>query len=125
MVHLTLFGPPQLACDGRVIPLPVRKTLALVVYLAVEGRTSRARLAELFWGGLDEARARRNLRHALHRLRGSELHELVITDDDTVALDGLSDDLHAFEAAVASGRLADAFERRKGPPGCGSLPRAS
>ena len=55
MVHLTLFGPPQLACDGRVIPLPVRKTLALVVYLAVEGRTSRARLAELFWGGLDEA----------------------------------------------------------------------
>lgn len=73
LTHLCLFGAPRVVRNGPEIHLPVRKALALIVYLSVEGRASRARLAELFWGGLDEAVARRNLRHALYRLRAAGL----------------------------------------------------
>ncbi|MEO5881422.1 MAG: hypothetical protein ABIQ06_03325, partial [Caldimonas sp.] len=67
--RLVLFGVPRIVRGGRELGLPVRKTLALFVYLAIEGPSSRGRLAELFWGDLDEPTARRNLRRALHRLR--------------------------------------------------------
>jgi hypothetical protein len=36
------------------VRLPVRKTIALLVQLAIAGRSARQRLAELLWGGLDE-----------------------------------------------------------------------
>lgn len=95
--------------------MPVRKTLALLVFLALEGRSSRARLSALFWGGLDEPAARRNLRHALHRLRAADLGGLLIADDEHVALAGVSNDMQAFERAVASGRLDAAHAIRTGP----------
>jgi DNA-binding SARP family transcriptional activator len=112
--HLTLFGTPRIVCDGTEVALPVRKTLALVVYLAVEGRSSRVRLAELFWGDLDDARARRNLRHALHRLRTTAIGPAVVADDEQVGVVGIGNDLEAFERAVASDRLADAHGLRSG-----------
>ena len=60
MIRAALFGVPRVLRGGREVALTVRKTLALFVYLALEGASSRGKLAELFWSDLDEATARRN-----------------------------------------------------------------
>ncbi|MBN1261619.1 MAG: AAA family ATPase, partial [Anaerolineae bacterium] len=56
--------------DQPVITLTLRKSQALLVYLAMASDPQdRSRLAGLLWGELPEENARRNLRHALHTLR--------------------------------------------------------
>lgn len=107
-LHLALLGVPRVSSGGRPLAITVRKTLALAVYLAVEGGASRARLAEMFWGQLGEATARRNLRRALHRLREAGLDDALFADDDHVALRGASTDLQAFESAVQDARWGEA-----------------
>ena len=114
MIRVALFGVPQVLRAGLEVTLPVRKTLALMVYLALEGRSSRARLAELFWGDLDEATARRNLRRALHRLRAAGLKDALLADDDSVGLVGVDNDLDAFQRAVNAEQLASALALRSG-----------
>ncbi|HSB52978.1 MAG TPA: hypothetical protein VLD58_01420, partial [Gemmatimonadales bacterium] len=61
-----LFGPA-----GEPIRFRTKKHLALLVYLAVEGRRShrRDRLAELFWPKVPLAEARHSLATALSVLR--------------------------------------------------------
>ena len=115
VTYLTVFGAPRISRGGREIAMPVRKALALFVFLALEGRSPRARLSALFWSELDEPTARRNLRHALHRLRAADLDDVLIADDEQVALTGVSNDLQAFEQAVASGRIDAAHDLRTGP----------
>ena len=112
--HLTVFGGPRISRGEREVSVPVRKALALFVYLALEGRSPRARLAAMFWSGLDEPAARRNLRHALHRLRSAGLDDVLIADDEHVALAGVGNDLHGFDQAVAAGRLDAAYALRTG-----------
>ena len=114
MIRVALFGVPQVLRAGLEVALPVRKTLALMVYLSLEGRSSRARLAELFWGDLDEAAARRNLRRALHRLRAAGLKDALLADDDSVGLVGVDNDLDAFQRAVNAEQLASALALRSG-----------
>ncbi len=113
--HVALFGVPRVSSSGRELVISVRKTRALLAYLCVEGRSSRERLAGLFWGDLDEATARRNLRRALHRLRSVGLGELLQADDETVALAGVRCDLHDFDAAVRAERWADVQAIYAGP----------
>ncbi len=113
-VRVQLFGVPRVFHGDRELALTVRKTLALFVYLAVEGPTSRARLAELFWGGLDEATARRNLRRALHRLRGAGLGEVLAADDEKVGLVGVAHGLGVFERLRGAGEVAEALALRSG-----------
>jgi len=118
-IWIQLFGVPRVFRGGRALVLTVRKTLALFVYLAIEGATSRARLAELFWGGLDDATARRNLRRALHRLRGAGLGDVLVADDEKVALAGVASDLEAFERLRSAGDVAQALALRSGVLGDG------
>lgn len=113
--HVVLFGVPRVSSGEHELHISVRKTLALVCYLAVEGRSSRARLAELFWGGLEEATARRNLRRALHRLRAAGLAQALQADDETVALANLRCDLVEFDAAVRTERWGQALTLHSGP----------
>ncbi len=89
---------------AQPIAMPVRKTLALLVYLALEGRSPRDRLADLFWPELDEPTARRNLRRALHRLRTVGLREALVVDSDLVAVAGLVSELDGVEQALADGQ---------------------
>ena len=39
----------------------------------------------MLWSGLDEPTARRNLRHALHRLRSAGLGDVLVADDEQIA----------------------------------------
>ena len=49
-LHFALLGPPQVYHNGQLLVFPSRKSLALLIYLAVEGGThTRKTLSELFW----------------------------------------------------------------------------
>jgi DNA-binding SARP family transcriptional activator/tetratricopeptide (TPR) repeat protein len=105
-VHLQLFGAPQVLRDGDPLAFDTRKAVALLAYLAVNGRRQRREeLAALLWPEVDASRARATLRRTLSvaaavgpplRLEGRE-----------VWLEGASCDVVAFEQAVAAGGVAD------------------
>ncbi|HEC34934.1 MAG TPA: hypothetical protein ENI39_00180, partial [Anaerolineae bacterium] len=67
---INTLGRLEIRWGGEVVPLKLRKTQALLVYLALNpGPHDRSRLAGLLWGDRPEEHARRNLRHALSQLR--------------------------------------------------------
>ena len=61
--------------------MPERKTAALLAFLALEGPSSRSRLAGLLWPESGEERARANLRQLLRRLRTATNDDLLDTSD--------------------------------------------
>ena len=88
-VTLSLFGSPSLADDGLPIQLPSRKALALLAYLAIRGiRQPRTALAALFWPDSDRDSAYNALRYTLSTLRKALHGRWLVTDRETVALDG-------------------------------------
>lgn len=131
---LHLCGHAYLASGGTHVVLQ-RKGLALLGYLALEGATSRERLADLLWGHEDSAN---NLRVELHRLRTAlqgvvrdafprgedplNLPESIVVapiDDPDDLLAGLEDvspgfaDWLASQRSARSGRANDAHVRTR------------
>jgi DNA-binding SARP family transcriptional activator len=98
---LQLLGAPKFAAaDGTERHLPSRRALGLLVCLAIEGRVTRAKLAALFWGEVDDGSARRNLRRELARLRDAGLGDTFEASDDTLRLGAsVETDLAGFVAA--------------------------
>ena len=70
-LSLKLFGGFELREDEESVPLPTRKTRALLAYLAVHASQPQARekLAGLLWGDRGESQARHSLNQALLALR--------------------------------------------------------
>src|ERR671930_2283541 len=65
-LSLAFLGGPEVHHAGRLIPLPTRKALALLAYLAVEGGAhSREKLTALFWPESNSAQGRATLRSTL------------------------------------------------------------
>ncbi len=78
-LHISVLGAPEVTLDGRVVKFRTRKTLALLVFLALEpGRHSREKLQNIFWP--DNPTGRGALRSALTYLRAGlgDLEPLVI-----------------------------------------------
>jgi len=73
MLRLELLGPPRLVHMGQELVLP-RKGVALVAYLALEGRSERGQLVELLWGSQPEAKGQHCLRQTLYQLSKTPLH---------------------------------------------------
>ncbi|NOX61360.1 MAG: AAA family ATPase [Chloroflexi bacterium] len=98
-------GRLEILWQDRPIPnFKLRKNQALLIFLAMNpGQHDRTRLAGLLWGGLSEARARRNLRHAVWHLRQSLHPDLVECDRLSVGLNSRIPcmvDARAFDAAL-------------------------
>src|SRR6266513_2334669 len=69
-VRFTFLGPPEVRHADQVLLFSTRKELALLLYLAVEGRVhSRKNLSELFWPEGDAMHGRAALRITLLHLR--------------------------------------------------------
>ncbi|HZU68353.1 MAG TPA: AAA family ATPase [Ktedonobacteraceae bacterium] len=69
-LYLTLLGPPEVRHADQVLLFSTRKELALLIYLAVEGRVhSRKHLSEQFWPEGDARHGRAALRISLLHLR--------------------------------------------------------
>ncbi|MEX0810057.1 MAG: BTAD domain-containing putative transcriptional regulator [Dongiaceae bacterium] len=107
---LTLLGEPQLAdADGADIPVPSRKSLALLAYLAASrGQSaSREKLMGLLWGDRFDQQARQSLRQTLYSLRkllGPPGEDAIGVAGDNVALNtaAICTDLAEFERLAAS-----------------------
>src|SRR5438552_13656879 len=70
--QLNLIGTPELRrADGRVVELKVRKHLALLIYLVVDGRRvyPREELVDLLWPGVPEVNGRHSLSMAFSVIR--------------------------------------------------------
>jgi DNA-binding SARP family transcriptional activator/Tfp pilus assembly protein PilF len=78
--QLEVLGTVSLRGAGKTLR-PERKTVAVLTYLALEGATSRSRLAGLLWADSEEATARNNLAQLLRRLKKVTDTALVIGDD--------------------------------------------
>ncbi len=114
---LKTLGRLEIEWDGQAVPeLRLRKSQALLIYLALNpGCHDRSRLAGLLWGDLPEENARRNLRHALYRLRQTLGPEILSGGRLTIGLNpdvAVQADATDFEAAIAGAARC----RRAGEP---------
>jgi len=126
-----LLGPPEVRVGAKLLTFPTRKTLALLIYLALEGgEQPREHLAALLWPESSPARSHASLRNTLGHLQSalrrasrqaqtsflSVTHNaLALNPDAHIHLD-----LHTVERAYALAR-ADRSSR-KPPKGSASLP---
>ena len=76
-LELSLLGLARVQVNGLEVNLATRKALGLLAYLALEGTTTRSKLADLFWSDMDEDAARNNLRKEVFRLRETPLREFL------------------------------------------------
>lgn len=104
--RLELLGVPALQIYRRQLRPVERKTAGVLAYLALEGPTSRSKLAGLLWPESSEATARNNLAQALRRLKQAAGAELV-RGADVLELQGLEVDVAALEVAHFAGRHAE------------------
>src|SRR3990172_11217648 len=71
-LHLFLLGPPEVRLGAKPLTFPTRKSLALLIYLALEpGPQPREHLAALLWPESNPDRSRASLRSTLNRLLSS------------------------------------------------------
>jgi len=69
-LQLIVLGPPEARLGERLLTFPTRKTLALLIYLAVEtGLQPREHLAALLWPEASPERSHANLRNTLGHLQ--------------------------------------------------------
>jgi len=114
MISCRVLGPPDLAVDSGAPPAELlwRKNLALLVYLALSPRRTRARehLVGLLWSDKPESAARHSLNEALRVLRRVTGDDGIISDPTTVRLgDGtIALDTEAFATHESEGRWAEA-----------------
>lgn len=115
MLGIRLFGGLQISQNN--VPLSgfvSNKVPALLVYLAVTGRThQRDTLATLLWGEMSDADAKNNLRQALANLKKLVEPYLFITRD-SVAFDSTAPhflDTAQFEQAIQQSRNQDPDKR--------------
>lgn len=114
--RIELFGAARVLRDAAEVRLPVKKSLALLAYVAIERRATRAKLAALLWGESGGEAARRNLRRELHRLREAGCAEALAIDDEAVALaPGAGCDVVDFLAALAAHDRVAALAAWRGP----------
>jgi len=71
-LRIFALGPPEVRLGKHLVTFPTRKTLAILVYLAIErGMQPRERLATLLWPESSPERGYANLRNTLGRLQKS------------------------------------------------------
>ena len=96
-------GPPQVRVAGGPCALS-GKSLALVVYLALEGPVHRDLLTELLWTEKAGQGARSNLRQELYRLRGKLPSGWLNLEGEWAELRGAEVDALKLRAHLTAGR---------------------
>lgn len=101
--RLHVFGKPRLVTPGGAAVRCDGKALALLAYLAVEGATTRSRLARLLWPDTPEPAARNNLVTLLRRMHTAYGCELV-RGQERLSLHAVRADVEAFGDAQGPSR---------------------
>jgi DNA-binding SARP family transcriptional activator len=130
-LQLHLLGPPEVRLGENLLTFPTRKTLALLIYLALaEGQQPREHLAALLWPESNQDRSYASLRNTLSHLKtalnpaNDQVETLYLSVTHyTLAMNPDADirvDLHTVERAYAQAR-ADRSSRAT-PENTASLP---
>jgi DNA-binding SARP family transcriptional activator len=130
-LHLYALGPPEVRLGENLVTFPTRKTLALLIYLAIEaGAQPREHLAALLWPEANPERSHASLRNTLGHLQtalrqasGQAQTSYLSVTHNSLSLDPDADidfDLRTVERAYAQAR-ADRSSRTL-PEGLASLP---
>ena len=110
-LRISVSGTPRVLHAGQPLILPTRKTLALLLYLAIEGgRHSRSSLSRLLWPDSEEKQRQATLRGALRDLRQAlekassveEPHLLIYRDALEMNARHLQVDVQTVQAQVAA-----------------------
>ena len=108
-LQLAFLGAPEVHDNDRIVTLPTRKALALLVYLAVEGGVQpRDHLTALLWPESDALRGRAALRKTLGYLKqgvGRELAALTATRDALQLEPGPEIQVDVWQIAAATQAL--------------------
>jgi len=105
-VRIELLNVPRLVFADRPPYGLERKDAALLALLAVEGPTTRARMASLLWPDSDPEAARNNLRQRLFRLRRAALADIVIAEASLRLADGVATDLADLDRQIQADLMA-------------------
>src|SRR4030042_2521157 len=130
-LHLYALGPPEVRLGENLVTFPTRKTLALLIYLAIEsGLQPREHLAALLWPEANSERSHGSLRNTLDHLQtalrqasGQAQTSYLSVTHNSLSLNpdaGIDFDLHTVERAYIQAR-ADRSSRTL-PEGSASLP---
>ncbi|WP_161883399.1 ATP-binding protein [Deinococcus alpinitundrae] len=121
---LQTLGVPRVWVAGAACPLS-GKSLALLVYLALEGPAHRDLLTELLWTEKAGQGARGNLRQELYRLRGKLPDGWLKLEGDWAEVRSPQVDVLQLRAHLAAGRWEAAAERVGGEFLVGLTPPAA
>ena len=105
---LEVLGDALLLQDDKKLR-PERKTAAVLTFLALEGTTTRSKLAGLLWPDSEEATARNNLAQVLRRLKKATEQELVV-GSDLLSLKGLEVDAAKLKVLSFEGGYSELLE---------------
>ncbi|HEX9225490.1 MAG TPA: hypothetical protein VF885_02395, partial [Arthrobacter sp.] len=116
MIELTTMGSLSLRQNAVELLPGRRKVLALLTYLVrQEGPVPREVLAQTFWTGSSEARARHSLRQAISELRTTLGEGLEIGADHVAVLPGsVQLDADAFASDIEADRCEAGLARWRG-----------
>ncbi|MBN1313950.1 MAG: hypothetical protein JXA42_00715, partial [Anaerolineales bacterium] len=131
ILHICALGPPQVRLGENLVTFPTRKTLALLIYLAIEaGLQPRDHLAALLWPEASPERSYASLRNtlghlhaALRKASGQAQTPFLSVTHNALGLNpdaNIDFDLHTIELAYTQAR-ADRSSRML-PDGLASLP---
>ena len=68
-IQLQLYGKPSLKIDEQNIEISLKKSEALLYYVAYEKRVTRDELVGVIWSDVVDQTAKKNLRNSLYRLK--------------------------------------------------------
>ncbi len=68
-VALQLFGKPYVKIDQQTIEISLKKSEAMLYYIAYEKRVTRDELVSIIWCDVEQPVAKKNLRNNLYRLK--------------------------------------------------------
>jgi len=104
VVSIKLFGKPYVTVEGQLKEISLKKSEAVLYYIAMQKRVTRDELINLIWPDIETSTAKKNLRNCLYRLK-KDLGTDVFTCPNKNAIH-LRDDL-ALEDTSSSAFLKD------------------
>lgn len=85
-ISVQLFNIPVVKKDKEPIAFPFKKAEALFYYLVVNRQATRDELVNLLWGEVDEETARKNLRHAMYKIRKTFDMDIIISPQKSIVM---------------------------------------
>ena len=85
-IKARLLNTPTVQKNDETVAFPFRKAEALFYYLAVKKQATRDELVNILWGDMDEENAKKNLRHAMYKLRKAFDADIIVSPQKSVVI---------------------------------------